>query len=130
MFETQPSNEVINRILTILSSRKLDNGHCIRYKNKHYLPVCQSGAKAYLKKGLDAMVIESFDKKLYVNILDHLFALEEVPIREERSKNFDEVVEPKKHKIYIPPMSHPWKQASFNAYLAKQKHRQDIGANV
>lgn len=76
------------------------------------------------------MVIEAFDKQLYVNILDHLFALEEVPIHEEKSKNFDYAIEPKKHKVYIPPMSHPWKQASFNAYLAKQKHRQDIGANV
>lgn len=130
VFETQPSNEVINKTLAILSSRKLDNGHCIRYKNKYYLPVCHSGAKAYFKKGMDAMVIESFDKNLYVNILDHLFALEEVPVREEKSKTFDEVAEPKKHKIYIPPMSHPWKQASFNAYLEKLKHRQEIGANV
>ena len=130
VFETQPSNEIINQTLAILSSRKLDNGHCIRYKNKYYLPICQSGSKAYFKKGMSALVIESFDNKLYVNILDQLFALEEVPLRLEKSRNFDVVAEPKIHKIYIPPMSHPWKLASFNAYLAKQKHRQDIGANV
>ncbi|MBV4420657.1 hypothetical protein KM800_15290, partial [Clostridium tyrobutyricum] len=41
------------------------------------------------------------------------------------SKNFDLVntsKAPKKH--YIPPMSHPWKQASFEHYCNKQAYRQ------
>lgn len=125
VFEKQPSIEEINKTLAVLSSRKLDNGNCIRYKNKYYLPICKSGTKAYFKKGMEALVIESFDNKLYVNILENLFALEEVPIREEKSKDFDINVKPKVHKVYIPPMSHPWKHASFQAYLAKQKHRSE-----
>ena len=129
VFEKQPSNKKINVTLSVLSSRKLDGGNCIRYKNKYFIPISRSGHKCYLKKGMTAMVIEAFDDKLYVNILDHLLALEEVPFRETKSKTFDVIEPTNARKIYIPPMSHPWKHASFQAYLAKQKHRQD-GANV
>ena len=27
-------------------------------------------------------------------------------------------------KQYIPPMNHPWRKASFQAFVKKQKHRQ------
>lgn len=124
VFEKQPGIDKINQILAVISNRKLDAGHCIRYKKKTYIPVTASGAHTYFHKGMHALVIESFDHKLYVNILDHLYALEEIPERLQNSPLFDEpAVEPKKHKIYIPPLSHPWKQASFNAYLARMKHR-------
>jgi len=130
VFEKQPSKQKINQTLAILSNRKLDSGHCIRYKNKYFIPITKSGSKAYLKKGMNVMVIEAFDGKLYANILDHLFALEEILEREATSKNFDTLpIEVKQKKPYIPPMSHPWKQASYLAYVAKQKHRQS-GANV
>ncbi len=80
--------------------------------------------------GMTAMVIEAFDGGLYVNILDHIFALEEIPLREAKSKTFDPITkDDKPNKVYIPPMSHPWKHASFQAYIAKQKHR-NLGANV
>ena len=130
VFEKQPSNQKINQILSVLSSRKLDGGNCFRYKNKYYMPVTRNANKVYLKKGMTAMVIEAFDGNLYVNILDHIFALEEVATHEAKSKTFDHIVTAdKQKKIYIPPMSHPWKHASFQSYLAKQKHRQS-GANV
>lgn len=125
VFEKQPESTKINQILAVLSTRKIDNGHCIRYKNKYYIPVTQNGVKTYLKKGTTAMVIEAFDGVLYVNILDQLFILEEIPEREILSKSFDVgYKEPKRRKYYIPPMTHPWKHASFLVYLAKQKHRQ------
>lgn len=130
VFEKQPNKMKINQILAVLSTRKIDNGHCVRYKNKYYLPVTKNGIKTYLKKGTTAMVIESFDGTLYVNILDQLFILEEIPEHEILSKTFDaEYKEIKQRKYYIPPMTHPWKHASFLAYLAKQKHRSN-GANV
>lgn len=125
VFEKQPPISQINKVLAVLSTRKLDNGNCIRYKNKYYIPVCRSGAKAYFKKGMDALVIESFDHHLYVNILDHMFVLEEVKIRKDHSDEFDLETKPKQRKIYIPPLSHPWKHASYQAYLAKQKHRSE-----
>ena len=75
---------------------------------------------------MTALVIKSFENQLYVNILDQLFALREIPERHEKSKNFDDTKEPRVHKIYIPPMSHPWKHASFMAFVNKQKHRQQL----
>ena len=124
MFETQPDIKVINQTLAVLVERKIDAGHCIKFENKYYIPVTRNNSDVYLKKGMTALVIKSFDNQLYINILDQLFALREIPQRLENSKNFDNVKEPKLHKIYIPPMSHPWKHASFMAFVNKQKHRQ------
>lgn len=126
VFEMQPDIKVINQTLAVLAERKIDAGHCIKFENKHYIPVTENNIDVYLKKGMTALVIKSFDNQLYVNILDQLFALREIPQRLEKSKNFDNVKEPKLHKIYIPPMSHPWKHASFMAFVNKQKHRQQI----
>lgn len=130
VFETQPSFEKINHTLAVLSPRKIDSGHSIRFKNKLYLPVTENGTKVYLKKGTTAMVIESFDGKLYVNVLDQIHIMQEIPLHEQVSKEFDDVEKEKKtKKYYIPPMEHPWKHASYLNYVAKQKHRMN-GANV
>ena len=66
------------------------------------------------------MIIESFDGSLYVNILDTLYLMEEVPEHESFSKEFDDEIEenkPSVKKKYIPPMTHPWKKMSFNNYV-------------
>ena len=57
VFEKQPNKMKINQILAVLSTRKIDNGHCVRYKNKYYLPVTKNGIKTYLKKGTTAMAV-------------------------------------------------------------------------
>lgn len=77
------------------------------------------------------MVIEAFDGNLYVNILDNLYLLDNVPKRQKVSGNFDqdEPKKPKKKKQYIPQLSHPWKQASYMNYVARQQHREN-GANI
>lgn len=131
VFEKQPTSEKINQILAILSERKIDNGNSIRYKNKYYLPKTQNDATAYFKRGTTCLIIEAFDGQQFVNILDQIYFLEEIPQTASVSKNFD--VSPlcaeRKKKHYIPPMSHPWKHASFMNFVAKQKHREN-NANV
>lgn len=130
VFEKQPSAEQINTILAVLSPRKIDTGHSIKFKNKYYRPVTEKGIPVYAKNKTACMVIEAFDQSLYVNILDQLYLMEEIPEHESHSKQFDEPEKIKKHKNkYIPPMSHPWKQASYLNYKSKQKHRIS-GANV
>lgn len=130
VFEMQPSLEKINHTLAVLSPRKIDAGHSIKFKNKIYIPVTSNGTPCYMKNKMDCMVIESFDGGLYVNILDQIYLMQEVPKHSLYSKEFDEEIKPKKEKNkYIPPMSHPWKQDSYLRYLAKQKHR-NCGANV
>ena len=126
VFETQPKNDTINKILSIFAERKIDAGHSIKFKNKFYKLVDKSGKDIFVKKGMTVMVIQSFDGSLYANLLDHLYALEEIPIRRDKSQEFDSQAEPKHQKRYIPPLSHPWKKASFLKFLATQKHRQDV----
>lgn len=124
VFEAQPSEEKINLILAVLSSRQIDSGHCIQYDNKYYRLVDKSGSQVHYVKGTKVMVIKSYNNELYCSINDSLvFALEEIPFRESKSKDFDaDYVEKKPKKHYIPPMSHPWKRASFRAFIAKQQH--------
>lgn len=131
VYEKQPDIEEINHTLAVLSPRKIDSAHCIRFKNKYYLPVSDKNVKRYFNNKTDCMVIEAFDGSLYVNILDTLYLMEEVPEHERFSKEFDDepdIKEKKVKKKYIPPMTHPWKRASYNNYVQKQKHRS--GANV
>lgn len=131
VFETQPSIEKINQTLAVISPGKIDSGHCLKYKNAYYIPKTDKGVRVYFKNRTDGMVIEAFDGNLYVNILDNLYLLDNVPKRQKVSGNFDqdEPKKPKKKKQYIPPLSHPWKQASYMNYVARQQHREN-GANI
>lgn len=130
VFETQPTNEVINTTLSVISERKVDGGHSIKYQNKYYRTLLESGKPIYFKKGSTALVIEAFDGHLYANVLDQLHVLEEIPEHSKYSVNFEVVKkEEKEKKQYIPPMSHPWKYASYINYLMKMEHRNN-GANV
>lgn len=75
------------------------------------------------------MVIKAFDKELYFSVDGTVCVLEEVPTHESKSRNFNfDTPEEKPKKRYVPPMSHPWKRASFEAFLRKQAHRKDITA--
>lgn len=126
VFEKQPNDEKINLTLAVLSSRKIDNGHCIRYENKYFKLLDTYGYPVYYYKGTSGMVIKSFNKELYFCVEEKVYALEEIPTHERKSRNFDfdtPVEKPKKK--YIPPMSHPWKQASFEKYMNKQAHRKE-----
>ena len=70
------------------------------------------------------MVIKAFDGEFYVSIENKIYGLEEIPNHKATSKNFDFPNDNlEKFNRYLPPMSHPWKHASFQAYLDKQAHR-------
>lgn len=126
VFEKQPSSSEINLLLAVITDRKIDSGHCIRFNNKYYKTVDTDNHPVYHRKGTAALVIKAFDGNLYVNVNDRIFGLEEVAIKETTSKNFDIPLEPpKQSKRYIPPISHPWRNASFQAFLKKQSHRKD-----
>lgn len=126
VYEAQPDIETINRVLSVISERKLNGGHAIRFKNKYYLPKTNSDAPVYFKTGMTCLVIESFDGNLYANILDQLYCLEEIPEIQAVSANFDSVEDTKKvaKKRYIPPLNHPWRQSTFINYKAKNSHSQ------
>lgn len=129
VFEKQPDDEKINLTLAVLSSRKVDNGHCIKFENKYFKPIDQNGHPVYYHKGTSGMVIKAFNKELFFCVGEKVYALDEIPKHEIKSKNFD-FTEPvdKPRKRYIPPMSHPWRQDSFEKHMKKQAHRQGLSA--
>ena len=104
-----------------MSTRKIDNGNSIKFKNKYYQPVdSNSNLKCFIK-GTECLVIEAFDGTLLVTIDDNIYALKELKTHKLISEELDEIANdiPKEKRIYIPPMSHPWKAASFKNQLKK-----------
>ena len=129
VFETQLDIKKINLILAVLSCRKIDSGSCIRFNNSYYLPVDSNGHPIYYRKGTSGMVIKAFDNILYFCVSEQIYGLELLPDHVLSSNNFDLAETPKEpQKRYIPPMSHPWKQASFENYCNKQTHRKQLTA--
>ena len=118
VFEASPSNEVINYTLAILTPRKIDNGNSIKYQNKYYQPYLNNELKCFLPK-TECLVIKAFNNDLLVSIDEQVFELRELSRNEKFSKEFNEISEVKENKKYIPPMSHPWKLASFKKQIQK-----------
>jgi hypothetical protein len=72
------------------------------------------------------LVIKSLDENLYASVGDSVYALIQVPKNKKTSEEFDvHVKKDKPRKVYIPPMSHPWKHATFlRAQEKAYKHHQ------
>ena len=67
----------------------------------------------------ECLVIKAYNGELLVTIDEQVYELKELSRNERFSKEFDEVIEVKEKKKYIPPMSHPWKLASFKKQMKK-----------
>ncbi len=121
VMETAPVPAKLNIILGVLSTRKINAGQHFAYNKKNYLPVTAGGKGIYFQRGTEVLVIQAFDGELYVSIEDRLYRVRQLASHELKSAEFDISDQPKKEtRKYIPPMSHPWKAASFNRYLAKR----------
>lgn len=131
VFEDKPSIDTINRTLAILSLRKFDSGSSIKYKGNYYIPVKgnENNIQCF-RKGVDALVILTFDNKLYASVGEILYALKRIDRNKKVSEEFDDPTPPKPKSVYIPPMSHPYKHDSFVKYLQTIKHQQDKWADV
>ncbi len=123
VFEKQLDEKKINLTLAVLTKRIIDKGHSIKFNNKYYRLVNRLNTPIYFNHGTTCIVIKSFDHQLYATVNDTVFALEEIPEVQAVSENFDEIVETKPKKIYIPPMTHPWKKKLFEDFIEKQEHR-------
>jgi len=124
VFEKQPDNEKINLTLAVLTSRKIDNGHCIRFENNFYKPMDAQGLPVYYHKGTPAMIVKAFDNNIFACINEKVYSLDLIPKHELTSRNFafsSSVAKPVKR--CIPNMTHPWRQATFSKFVNKQKHR-------
>ena len=117
VFEKVDTN-LINSTLSIIDKRTFDKGCSIKYKNKVYCAYRYNKQMNYCR-GTKCLVIQTYDGKLLCNVDDELSVLCEVPLHQKLSKNFD-INKPEKTMKgkYIPPLTHPWKQASFMKYLS------------
>lgn len=126
VFEESPSSEKINYTLAVLTPRKIDNGNSIKFQNKYYQPYLNDKIKCFSPK-TECLVIKAYDGSLVVSVDEQILELKELARNERFSNNFDDVPIIKKSKKYIPPMSHPFKAASFKKYQEKQASRTHIG---
>jgi len=123
VFEASPNEEKINYTLAILTPRKIDNGNSIKFKTKYYQPYLNSKLKCFLPK-TECLVIETFDKQLFVTIDEEIYNLKELSRNQRFSENFDtDTQNEKERKVYRPPMSHPFKLQSFLKQMEKS-HKQ------
>ena len=124
VFEAQPSEEFINLTLAVLTERTVDCGHCIRFDNHYYRMLNERGIQEHYRKGTKVMVIQAFDGSLFCSVNDEMvYALDEIPEREAKSKEIDaDYKKPEPKKKYIPPMNHPWRSKSFWRFVKSQEH--------
>ncbi len=125
VFETQPGQNKINLILAVLTERTVDSGHSIQFQNHFYKMVDQRGNQVHFCRGTKVMVIKAFDGGMFTCVNDKdIYALEEIPEHEHKSKELDaDYQAPKPKKRYIPPMNHPWRRWAFTKFVHSQPHR-------
>jgi hypothetical protein len=122
VFDKQIEEHKINLTLSILTKRTVDKGHCIQFNHKYYRLINRANTPIYFTSGTIAIIIKSFDNKLYATVNNTVFALDEIPKTQAFSEDFYETEVIKAKKVYIPAMTHPWKQQSFDNFIAKQEH--------
>ena len=124
VFEQSPSDDKINCTLAVLSPRKFDSGSAIKYLNHYYQAYNENGDLCCFVPKTECLIICAYDGSLYVTVDDSIYALREVKEHLEHSDNFDsDLPSNSKKKAHIPPMSHPWKRASF---LAQQQRSHEL----
>ena len=124
VFVEQPSPERIDQILSVLSERTVDRGHCIRYNNKYYRTLDTNDEQLNLRPGTKGLVAKTFSGKLYLTIDDTSYVLDEIPSHISSSVDFDtkaETMASAKHP-HIPKKDHPWRESHF------LKHRRYIAS--
>ena len=131
VFEDAPSKSKINLILSVISERKIDSGHCVKFQNKYYKFIDSGGKQVFFIKNTVAIIIRAFNNKLYGSVNDKVFILEEIKNHETTSRNFTlNYQKPKVKKKYIPPMSHPWKKYEFRKFINRQLQQQNINSEL
>ena len=132
VYEVQPSDEKINLILSVITGRTVDSGHCIKYANHYYRMLNRNGMQVHYLKGTKVMLIKAFDGSYFCSVNDkEIYALEEVPAQEIKSRLIDnDFQKAAPRPRYIPEMNHPWRSRSFWKFVKQQEHNWDSGFDV
>lgn len=123
-----PKDIHLDYILARFSHRVVQKGHALKYQNKLY-HLYNQNQHVLLAPKTKLMIIHTKENQLYASHQDSLFMLKEIPLHEKVSKEFDKPIERKKMQVHIPPMSHPWKKASYDRYLRKKNQKEALKTN-
>ena len=129
IMEDRLTDEEANLKLSILSPRKFDNGSSIKYNNIYYQAYSEDDNLVCFKPKTKCLVIKTFDSKLYITVDEKIYKLKQYNKHKEISEEFDITKKVKtentKRKVYIPPITHPWKRESFIKHQeeAHMKHK-------
>lgn len=126
VFEMQEDVSKNNYILSVRASRVIARDHSIQFEKKHYFPVDENRNPLYFKSATSCLVMKCLDGTMCATIDENIYLLSEINRNKLISHQIDFIpkVEMKKKKPYIPPMSHPWKKASFDRYIASKNQKQ------
>lgn len=117
VFEKQEDINKINYALSIISTRKVDKGSTIKYKNKYY-QFYNDGSLVAINPGEACCVMETFNGELVAAIGETVYDLFEFERNKKVSNNFDTETkkEDKPKRTYKPDPSHPW---GYKSYVKK-----------
>ena len=88
------------------------------------MPANKAGKTYSLQEGMTAIMIETFDNKLMINIFDDLYHAKEIKRNSSTSREFDwEEIDDTPDYGWILPRKTSWRTQDFLGYLGKQKHR-------
>ena len=120
VFETSPSKEKINYTLAVLSPRKFDNGNAIKYYNDYYQPY-KNNELVCFKPRTESLVIKAFNGDLLITVDEKVYELRKLNRNAIVSEKLNEIVNiiQEEKLIHIPPMTHPWKAASFKKQMQR-----------
>ena len=118
--------EMVDISLINNTNRVFDKGYTIKYNNKAALAY-KGNRQINFCRNTKCLVIKTFDNRLLCNVDDELYQLVELEETQQYSKNFDLEQREKKKKYtgHIPPISHPWKQEAYLAYLRSNKRTEE-----
>lgn len=121
VFDKQITQEKINYTLAVVSTRKLDNGNAIKYKNKYYQIYDDDDKLMCFKPKTKCFVLEAFDGSLLASVDEKIYYLNILERNKSHSKEFDPAQnkEPK-YKGHKPKDCHPW---TYQSYKERKKSK-------
>ncbi|MCF0106162.1 MAG: ISNCY family transposase, partial [Holdemanella sp.] len=110
VFTEQPDEDTLLETLSVISTRKVDKGHCITYMNSYYIPLDSEGQDVLLIPKTECSIINTFDGRLLIEVNGKSYAARKVELHEATSKEFDPPAEKSEYKPPRPAPDHPWRQ--------------------
>lgn len=119
VMESKPSNEDINLFLSVVKHRIIDQGGTVKYYNKNYFPIDETGTRVNIRPKTKVLIIQSFKGELYLHINESYYLMVELELHLAVSKEFDHDLPKPPKKVYTPPNNHPWKKEFMRRHLEK-----------